>query len=62
MRLKGESIMGVKAEGYIIGVIELKFTLCFIFLTALILVKSGNQLGKSCASLFRDFRVPFLPR
>lgn len=36
MRLKGESIMGVKAEGYIIAVIELKCTLYLISLIALI--------------------------
>lgn len=28
MRLKGENIMGVKAEGYTIAVIQLKGTLC----------------------------------
>lgn len=59
MRLKGESKMGVKAEGYIIAVKELKCTLCLISLTALILFKFGNHLGKPSAPPFRDFRDHF---
>lgn len=47
MRLKGENIMGVKAEGYTVAVIELKCTLCLISLTALICCfKSSKCLGK----------------
>lgn len=52
MRLKGENIMGVTAEGYIIAVIEHTCKLYLISLTTLIWwFKSSKHLGKLCVPL-----------
>lgn len=46
MKLKGENIMGVKAEGYIIAVIEFKCTYLISLTASICWFKSSKHLGK----------------